>query len=446
MKTGVTSGLLLWSLCGSVAAFAQFDSKGWGWRATLEAPQEKGLAGLPLDGAIYDGLLNPPQDLRVVDSGGAPVPHAIRCQPTQPQTTSIARAVRMINKTYAENRARATLDFGTRLVRNRLEIRLSGRDYLRRATIEGSNDNATWETLAGDLPLLNVEKGAELYRVNTVQFPENDFRYLRLTVEDPESDGQPDIVSVSAFYERITVMPRWIEAPVVSQAIVQDGKSTVVSLDLGFKNMPLYSVVVNATDTTFQRPYRIEGRNTVTHKVYRTAEEEWRAEEVQTPWYFVSGGTLERRLSEGKVLEAKTAVLDSADYRYLRLIINNGDDVPLSIGRIQVFRRSCALVISAQQGALYTVYGGKADSFAPEFDFARTLDDVDVSQLPALTMRDLKGLEPDALPIPWSERYRWVLTGAVAIVVALMLWMLLPALRTEAAKSQEESSQQKSSE
>ena len=65
----------------AVPTLGQFDTKNWQWRARVAAPARAGIVGLPLDGMVYDVLLNSPQDLRVVHSDGSLVPHAVRCAP-----------------------------------------------------------------------------------------------------------------------------------------------------------------------------------------------------------------------------------------------------------------------------------------------------------------------------------------------------------------------------
>jgi hypothetical protein len=145
----------------------------------------------------------------------------------------------------------------------------------------------------------------------------------------------------------------------------------------------------------------------------------------------VTKGTFQRLQEGGKPVESTESVIPHAAYRYLRITIDNGDDAPLSIRNIAVFRRTCSLIFESQPPIAYSVYGGNAEAPAPEYDFARSLAAGDADAIPRVAMRPIEQLKPSQPPIPWSERYWYVLTAAVVVAVLLMLWMIIPALRAE---------------
>jgi hypothetical protein len=430
------AALFFGPLVGPDTLTAQFNPQEWGWRTSLSRPQEiTGMAALPLDEAIYDRLLTPPHDLRLVDQSAALVPHVIQCGRTITVAATAIRPVRIINRTYAPKRySRAVLDFGERALKNKLKVDLSGQNYRRRITIEGGEDGRTWETVQEQNFLFDVHVPAQSLRVDTLAFPENSFRYLRLTVENMADDPERvEINGVNAFYEEPAGEPQLARVEVVNRNIEQDKKtnSTVVTLDLRFRNLPFQTVALAIENARFERAYAVEGRNTITHKIYRRTEEAWRAEERETPWSSVSRGTFYRRQDQGKLAESTEAPIPHAAYRYLRVTILNRDDSPLEIKDVAVKRRTCALLFDTQPGAQYTLYGGSGKGGAAAYDFARLVPGMDIATLPQLSHGPIETLKPEETQVPWSERYSYLITGGVVVAVLLMLGIILPVLKRE---------------
>ncbi|HEY3306041.1 MAG TPA: DUF3999 family protein [Candidatus Binatia bacterium] len=436
MRHFLAAAALLLGLVGPDTLTAQLDQQEWGWRATLARPQETGgMAALPLDEALYDRLLIPPHDLRLVDQGAALVPHVVQCGRTTAAATTVMRPVQIINRTFTPKRfSRVVLDFGESALKNKLKVDLSGQNYRRRVTIEGGEDGRTWETVQERNFLFDAHVPGQSLRLDTLAFPENSFRYLRLTVENMADDPERvEINGANAFYEEPAGEPQLARVQVVSRNIEQDKKtsSTVITLDLGFRNLPLQSVALAIENARFDRAYTIEGRNTITHKIYRRTEEAWRAEERETPWSSVAQGQFYRREYQGKISEMTEAAIPHAAYRYLRVTILNRDDSPLEIKDVAVKRRTCALLFKAQAGAQYTLYGGNGKAGAAAYDFARLVPGMDIATLPQVNHGAIETLKPEEAQVPWSERYSYLITGGVVVAVLLMLGIILPVLKKE---------------
>ena len=367
------------------------------------------------------------------------VPHVIQCGRTSAASTVLTRPVQIINRTYTPKRfSRAVLDFGERIVKNKLALGLSGQNYRRRVVIEGGDDGTNWDTVAENLFLFDIQLPEHLHRVDTLAFPENSFRYLRVTVENmPDDPERIEIQGASALYEEPAGNSQLIGVEVMNRSVEQDRKinSTVVTLDLGFRFLPLQSVALVVDDPLFQRGYTIEGRNTTTHKHYRRAEEAWRAHEIETPWSSVSRGTFYRRQDQGKLSELTEAVIPHAAYRYLRVTIKNNDDRPLLIRNVTVQRRTCALLFEARAGGQYVLYGGSGKAGAPSYDFARLVPGTDISILPQVARGAIETLKSEP-QVPWSERYWYVITAGVILGVVIMLWIILPVLKKEMESSE----------
>lgn len=437
----VAAGLLFFLPFAVDAWSAQINPQEWSWRTIVATGPKSGIVALPLDAVIYDKLHNAPNDLRLVEQGGTLIPHTIQCGRAVVATTTVPRPIRIIDRTYPPKRfSRAVLDFGDSTVKNKVTVDLSGSNFRRRVAVEGSDDRGKWEMIAENNFLFDIHVLGQAHRVDTLIFPDNNFRYLRLTVENmPDDPDRVEITGAKAFYQEPSGPAQLSPVEIVERRVEQDSKtnSTVIAVDLGYRNLPLEEIALVIEAAQFERSYVVEGRNSLKHKIYRRTEEAWRAEERETPWSSIRQGTFYRRRDDGKVIEATAASIPLANYRYLRITINNRDDNPLDIRDVAVRRRTCAMLFAARPEARYTLYGGSDKADAPFYDFARLTPGMDIIALPQVTHGDIETLKAEEPDVPWSERYWYVITGAIVISVLLMLAIILPVLKKQMKEGQQ---------
>jgi hypothetical protein len=160
--------------------------------------------------------------------------------------------------------------------------------------------------------------------------PPTDLRYLAVRATDV---SRITGAQVAAAPER----PSLVRVP----AHVQGGAATVV-VDLGYSNVPVDELRISASTPRYDRPFTVvAGRRTV------------------------AAGTL-MRLGAARA----TVVPLSAQVRYLRIRIRNGDDPPLRGLRVEVLARPRPLLVEGGHPGLLTVYyGGRVRP--PDYDFAR---------------------------------------------------------------------------
>ena len=83
-----------------------------------------------------------------------------------------------------------TVDFGARGPRTRIDVETPGTDFRRRVSVEASQDGDAWEVLKKSDSLFSDRLRTRLVQQGGDGLPDNDFRYLRITVfnapDDPE--------------------------------------------------------------------------------------------------------------------------------------------------------------------------------------------------------------------------------------------------------------------
>ncbi|MFV1994336.1 MAG: DUF3999 family protein, partial [Verrucomicrobiales bacterium] len=327
--------------------------------------------------------------------------------------------------------SRVTLDFGEPVRKNTVRVQLSGTNFRRRLALEGSRDNRSWSLISEDQWLFDIHQGGKEFVLNTVSFPLNDFRYLRLSVRYMEDDPRRvDFRKVECALREVVeekLTPVRVES--LAQSIDSETGETVIEADLGFRNLPLGLIGVRIQDDYFYRGVSIRGRNSKVEAIRRETETGWDEVEREAPWRSLHRGVFYRIDKEGAQAERVDAEDLRDAFRFIEIRIDNGDNPPLNVEGIEVARRQASLVFESDGIGPYRLLGGNPQAASPRFDLARATVGLGVRDLPIASVGAITRLEPTELPAPWTERNAALLWIVLAIAVAAMLLPIVKNLR-----------------
>jgi len=418
----------------AVPAWAVFDTGDWTWQRPIEAElDEAGFVRVPIDLEIMDASQPSLNDLRVLDGSGDLVPHVVHRGRAAEQRRSQWRDVRLLNRTFEpETYERVILDFGEPTEKNRIELDVSGTNYRRRVSIEGGSDTEIWEPVLENGWIFDVSMPERDFRANTVDFPRNNFRYLRVTVYHmPEDPERLTIRGVKAArYEKVGDK-ELVTVPVrtMTETFDDEKRQTIYDLDLGFRNVPVAEFRIETDEPYYHRGYELYGRNAATEKIERKTETGWDTTERDVPWRRVARGVFYRVRDEEKISESNSVEEMNAPYRYLQLRVYERDNPSLAINGFTVQRRDMSLVFDYQPGGVYTLIGGSRKARAAQYDLARAVSQVDEFELPTVSLGAAAAFEHELELGPWSERHRTLLLCLVAGGTLVMLYVVLKNIR-----------------
>jgi hypothetical protein len=384
------------------AAATGLDRADFRYQRTLVAgPGDEPVLVEP-DGPLFEHSLPNFADLRIIDARGRQVPW--RRAPFE--RVAASEAVPVLNSGRQGRFAVALLDLGARRrVRDRVVLEVPNRDFVGRAEILGANNRRGPFTRLSATGIYDV-RGAHPARSTVAVFPPSDFRYLFV-----RATGASRIVgaSVSGARQR----PRLLRRTVRSVSQRQDGKRTIVTLDLGFRNVPVDELRIAAETALYERPVTILGSNFRQRFVPLAAAR-----------IFRFPGS------------ASAPIPIGTHRRFIRIEIDNGDDAPLRRIEVSAWSRSRPLLLEGGHPLPYTVYYGGPGTNAPSYDFAR---------LPTSALgveRAVRGrlgpehptaaFEPPPDRRSFGERNPGLVTGALALAALALGAVGLLALRKRA--------------
>ncbi|MCE5325390.1 MAG: DUF3999 domain-containing protein [Planctomycetaceae bacterium] len=431
------------------AATAPADTSAWQRTAPVElqGPADRGLARIDLPGEVFDASRSNLADVRLLDSSGAFAPCLVRSGRLASHEESVLENARLLNATFDPGRglSQVTADFGKKILKNEIFINTSGDNFRRRVQIEAGADGESWQVL---------RQGGWLFRIpglfdkRRVDLPDNDFRYLRITVFNGQSEnGKIDITDVSARHGK-TIEPE-LAAVLIKQTTVNPtdenappdsahdkDKKTIILLDCGLRNLPIARITMAFEDKNFARAYSIRGRNQQTQEVVEQVEGGGvRRKTIASEWNFVASGTIHRFTAAGDVdqsLELSPPPAESA-YRYLRIEIANGDNAPLTFTGATVQRAKGFVLFQAKAGQKYQMLVGNLQASWPKYDLEHYADNLAKEGLTEARLGPLVDnptYHKKERVAPWSERYKALLWGLLIGVGLLLLIAIMRKLKT----------------
>ena len=463
----------VWLSVTSRGGCEEFQAADWSFMAPVDLGTwpGKGLVELEVPPGVADRCKSDLSDLRVVSEPGGPMGFTIVL--ARPVTRKPREEMNLTGKLYNRSHvpgkeSTVIVDFGARVLKKRVKIATPGTNFRRRVRLEASDDSEKWTVIRDGAFLFRVDPGEKVpaYDKSVVDIPENDQRYLRITVFNSEDDKDAvDItqVAAAAVIKPLTpVEPEPGTAPVRFalpggtdlSASRQDGKpapqgqpmevtqrnrATEVVLDLGFRNTPLYGLRLNVGDFNpgsgsgagFFRRVEVSGRDRKTQVIYRPVEDSKAHEKtVEVPWSTISSDAV-YCYSAGQDSDQSVDIpLNGASPRYLRLVIYNGDDPPLDIKGVDVFRVIRYVVFAPRQGQAYSLVFDNPKAAKPVYDIGHYLDVLrkdGVTKARLLEVKPNPAHKPVEKAVPWSEKHKsiiWVALLAMGAVLALLVYRL----------------------
>jgi Protein of unknown function (DUF3999) len=243
-------------------------------------------------------------------------------------------------------RAVALLDLGPgHRVHDRVDLAVTGRSFVGRATVLGSDDRRTFTSL-GSTRIFDLAGAGGRARSTVVTFAPSDFRYLELRatgvrrIVGATVSGKPQRLFLRPVAARVSVRPL--------------DRRTRLLVDLRYAHMPVDRLRLTAATPRYDRPVEVEERDAGEQR-----------------WTLVAGGRIFRYYGR-----TSPALVVGVRARLLRITISNGDDPPLEGLRVEALARPERILVEGGHPApLELLYGGRPRT-SPDYDYARLPRDV----------------------------------------------------------------------
>ncbi len=401
------AGLILLFSCSS--ALADFDSAGWKYEKEL-MPASGGsgdFGEVVFDGEVLSGSKSDLSDVRIM-SGEREIPYVMDVE--APSFARETHSARILNKGVQAGSTFLVLDLAAEgFIHNRVELSVTSTNFRREMQVEGSSDMANWFTLAnGSIYDYTLEFKA---RDTSLSYTDSTYRYLRITISDK---GEAPLGIVSATISRESYgagKEVSYEVPIVERTEVKDRQANSILLDMGVKGLPTNRLVLETPSTNFNREVALEGTND------------------GTAWSIITNRDVIFSYSTPKFTGNKLELrFPDQNYRFLKLTIFNRDNQPIQIEKGTLYGTVRKAIFPYEVGKSYKLYYGNPGARYAQYDLNNYLQYFDASARVKFSLGNKHDNEqykyPTGLERPFSERYSWLLTTVLVLVVLGMGFMV----------------------
>jgi len=432
--------LLLFASCCALQGAMAINVSQWRMSAPIimKGSPARGLVTCTIPPQVFDAASQQDlSDVRVTTVDRVEIPYVITT--SQQDNRREPLQLQLFNReSMPGKQSSVTVDFHRRVLKNSLEIDTGGENFRRAVRIEASDDGEQWQLVDRYGRLVRVsDEHRRAFDRSTVTFPDNDQRYLRITVLNGPGESENIAIEAVTAWRNVSGLPQTetLEPIPGGFVVAQHGKDTEVTLDFGFRNLPLCALMLSFGDKHFFRSVTISGRNAALRTEQVPLEDGGtQTRVVEEPWQTVSEDVL-TRFAEGNTPGAITLELGMAKYRYLRVMIDNGNDQPLHVlGATAAYRVSTLAFPPAPSGA-YRLYVGNPNAETPCYDLNKYIDRL--RQAEGITFASIGKLvltiQASTPPrSPWSavsQILLWAVMLAAMGILALLIWRQLRAAK-----------------
>jgi uncharacterized membrane protein len=403
-------------LAGASSTHAAWDSSSYRFRRPVQLPAGelgKGFVRVPVPVAVFTQAGPELRDLRIVAGERDEVGYHIRVLSRTVERRELTPRLLNLSRTAAGG-IRFDLDLPDQAApHNQIELSLEGEQFIRRVSVQASEDRRQWVTLLDDGFVFRVDRPGRSEKQG-LSYPESIYPFLRVTV----APGMGELRVSGAKLFRVVETPgveETVDGVLSEQKVEPAAKASRFVLDLGGPGIPIHRLDWDIVSGNFSRRVEIAA-----------------SDEREGKWQQFGGQTV-YRLPLNIREERDTGVRVEAAFRFYQATFLNGDNPPLAVrgARASFYRRE--LVFSARPSERYFLYYGSREASPPQYDTGAVASRLELDALPVGT---LGAEEPNPLfrlpEKPFTDRYPGLLWGALILLVAVLGTLIVRAMRAPA--------------
>lgn len=357
-------------------------------RSVLTVPVQEELAAITLDSVIWAASPGTPPDIRIADAQDIPIPHLLRKAAAQRLRTVRDNCRSSVNtlQELPDNRIElsVTLDEKAPFATG-LEFVTPLQDFERQITVQGIDADGTAAMLVENALIYDYARFADVRRC-TVSLPPNRFRRFAIAIGNVTDEQQSPRRQISRTYEqgsevrmidegtvtarpfRMDAVQLYAERQAESYRVEREDTSALISWSIGdlprtkqtlieieTHNEPVNGFSLMIADRNFTRRVRVDV------PTGNVGSETWRP----------IGSTAISRIAFRSLLHEQLRVTfaERRSPRF-RLVIDNQDNPPLAISRVDAFGPVWQALYLAVPGQQARLYYGAAQPVPARYDTA----------------------------------------------------------------------------
>jgi len=326
------------------------------------------------------------------------------------KTSSKAVAFKTLNVSHNAKGHYFTFEIPTQESINQIKLDFAQDNFDWRVTLEGSQDQKEWFTVAENYRILSIKNDLTDFQFTKLNFPNTKYRFFRVRID---SKVKPEL-NVASITQNDIVEGSFTKYNVKKFEVTEhkEKKQTEIGVELDMPSRLSHLKIGVSASYDFYRPVTIK----------------YLSDSVETEqgWKYNY-----RRLASGTLnsIENNEFACGSKTVQKLKIIIHNHDNQPLTIDGIEAKGYVHELVARfTEQATYYLTYGNKSAT-KPNYDIERFTANIPET-LSTLELGQELATEKEAVAEtePFFKNKAW-LWAIMIVIIALLGWFSVSMMR-----------------
>ncbi|MEW7278990.1 DUF3999 family protein [Aquimarina sp. 2201CG1-2-11] len=336
------------------------------------------------------------------------IPYLLRLSAEKISTKDVAFT--SLNASHNDKGYYFTFEIPSKESINQIKLDFNQENFDWRITLEGSQNQNEWFTVVENYRILSIKNNQTDFRFTKLSFPDSKYRFFRLLIDSKE---KPKLTVASLIQNEITEGKfRTYSIKKMTVKEHKQTKQTVVDVDLQLP-VRLSSIHIDVSETfDYYRPITIKY---VTDSL--KTEQGWKYNYSK-----LTSGTLNS-------IEKNEFQFGNTTVQKLKIYIDNHDNHPLTINKIEVKGHLHELIARFTNPATYFLTYGNQRATRPNYDIARFTNNIpkDLTELdPGSELIIEKKKASVVAPIFENKTWLWVI---MTVIIVLLGWLSIKMIQ-----------------
>ena len=317
---------------------------------------------------------------------------------------------KIINKTLTKDGHYFTFEVANPITINQIQLDIGEQNFDWKIKLEGSQNQQDWFTIENNYRIVSINNPSTNYQFTTLNFAAAKYRFFRVLVKTSHvvtlKKAQLDLQNKA--------IVNYISYPIIQQKINTNKEQKTTSIELELAHAVPLSFLKIGVKEDFD--------------FYRSINIQYLKDSIQTEkgWRYQYQSLQQTVLSS---LESNDYSFKSTLIKKLRIVIQNQDNPPLTIGSVVIKGYPHQLIARFTQPAAYYLTYGRKNSPSPHYDLQQFSDKIPTT-LTTISLGEEQLIAKTTTPIT-SPLFanKWWLWGLMGLIILVLGWFTMKMLK-----------------
>jgi hypothetical protein len=400
-RINVAAIVMLYLLVGVASAFGQSTFK---YQSDIEGVPKSGFYKIHLQPGLIAKGNTDLSDLRIVNAKNAFVPF-VRLQ-SLPSKTENLLVFPVVNSITKDSVTTIVIENKNRLLLQSLWINVKNTAVYRKADLLGSDDQQSWFAIQEDISLSQSTQSDQESFLQSLSFPASNYRFFKININNGKKEPLKVLQAGVFVNKRSAIEYAALPLPVFHKS---DSSNNISYIGVDFKERFLISKlnIVVSSPKFYKRQVLI----------YK-----WEDNKKQ----LIGEATLESGSKQELSIGSKT--------NRLELQIQNGDNPPLQINKVEAFEVKEYIYAYLEAGDKYRLLLGDKNATMPAYDLQYFTDSLKNVSLLQHEMLAINALYKKAVKVEKTNYtpFVWIAIIAVLALLSFLCWKMMTEMKNRA--------------